>query len=65
MKEQTLGITNEIAYFDMRNWYCKLLYDSPVATNRNVHAKFSSTLHCCDTKKYILINSSPNNQMKK
>ena len=38
MTEQTWGINNEIADFDMRNWYCKLPYNSPVAKNRNVHA---------------------------
>ena len=41
--EQTLGTNWQIADFDIRNWNCKLVYDSPVAKYLNVQASFSLT----------------------
>ena len=42
--EQTSGTKIEIADFDIRNWYWRLEYDSPVAKKREVYANFSPTL---------------------
>ena len=41
--EQTSVTNRQIADFDIRNWNCKLEYDSPVAKYLKVQASFSAT----------------------